>query len=213
MKLLNNQRWIDISMPIHPNMMVYKNKEEKKPIFQAINTLDQRGSYETLLTLNLHTGTHIDFPLHMQAGGQTSTGFSIKELITSVIVYDLSHLPEKIEEKDLRSLTIQRDDFLLFKTKNSAISTFDFSFVYVSESAARYLADLGIRGVGIDALGIERDQKDHQTHHILMNAGVIILEGLRLANVTAGAYTMMALPLSIEGVEALPVRALLTKDE
>jgi arylformamidase len=213
MKSLNNQQWIDISMPIHPNMMVYKNKDEKKPIFQAINTLDSGGSYETLLTLNLHTGTHIDFPLHMQAGGNTSTGFSIHQLMTSVVVYDLSHLPEKIDEKDIQACGIQKGEFVLFKTRNSAISTFDFSFIYVSESAARYLAKLGVRGVGIDALGIERDQKDHQTHHILMNAGVIILEGLRLKDVHPGSYTMIALPLAIEGVEALPVRALLSKDE
>jgi arylformamidase len=213
MNVKTNQRWIDISMPIHPKMMVYKNKDEKKPVFQAMNTLDQGGSYETLLTLNLHTGTHIDFPLHMQKGGQTSTGFPSDQLMTPVVVYDLSHLPEKIEKKDIEVCGIQRGEFVLFKTRNSDVSTFDFSFIYVTESAARYLAELGVRGVGIDALGIERDQKEHQTHHILMNASVIILEGLRLKNVHPGSYTMIALPLSIEGVEALPVRALLSQDE
>ena len=42
-----------------------------------------------------------------------------------------------------------------------------------------------------------------------MNAGIIILEGLRLKGIQAGSYQMVALPLSIANVDALPVRALL----
>ena len=64
-------------------------------------------------------------------------------------------------------------------------------------------------GVGIDSLGIERDQPGHPTHRILFSAGILILEGLRLEHVPAGEYLMVAAPLKITQAEAAPVRAVL----
>ena len=40
---------------------------------------------------------------------------------------------------------------------------FNFKFIYIDESAARYLTEKEISGVGIDALGVERDQSDHDS--------------------------------------------------
>ena len=82
-------------------------------------------------------------------------------------------------------------------------------FIYLAESGARYLVDKGVRGVGIDALGIERNQLGHPTHKLLLANGIYILEGLRLKEVKEGSYTLIAAPLNIIGVEASPVRALL----
>jgi arylformamidase len=198
----------DVTMPITPTMMVYKNKEEKKPIFHVDDQLAAGKSYETTLTMNLHTGTHMDFPLHMQENGSTSTGFDPSTLLRMVRVIELRQT-NIIEKKHLEALGLRRGDFVLFKTDNSFIETFAFDFTFVSQDAARYLVTCGIAGVGIDALGIERDQPDHQTHHTLMNAGILILEGLRLKDVPAGDYDMIALPLSIPNRDALPLRVLL----
>ncbi len=73
------------------------------------------------------------------------------------------------------------------------------------------MADIGINGVGIDALGIERDQPNHETHLSLMNAGIHIIEGLVLKDVPEDTYTLIALPLKVTGVEAAPLRAILMK--
>ena len=56
----------------------------------------------------------------------------------------------KIEADDLKELNIEKDDFVLFKTRNSNVEHFDFEFVYVTESAAKYLAEKQIKGVGVD---------------------------------------------------------------
>jgi arylformamidase len=198
----------DISLPIEPSMMVYKNKAEKIPHFQVQNNLDRGGSYETTVSLNLHTGTHMDFPLHMQKNAKNSTGFNPSRLITDVQVIDCGEVVV-IDEKFLEKQTIAKGSFILLKTKSSFSKTFLFEFPYLSESGAKYCVKQKLQGVGIDSLGIERDQPEHQTHHELMNHDVLILEGLRLQAVPAGIYQMIALPIAIQGMDALPVRAIL----
>ena len=69
---------------------------------------------------------------------------------------------------------------MLFKTLNSTEPILEDEFVYISGDAAQALVDLGVTGVGIDALGVERSQPDHATHQILLGAGIVIIEGLRL---------------------------------
>lgn len=198
----------DISLPIESSMMVYKQKPEKIPQFQVQNHLARGGSYETTLSLNLHTGTHIDFPLHMQTNGKTSTGFNPTRLITEVRVIDCGDVTV-IDQGFLAKQNIVVGSFILFKTKSSFSTTFLYDFPYLSEDGATFCSQLKLQGVGIDALGIERDQPDHQTHHELMNHNIIILEGLRLQDVPEGIYDMIALPISIPGMDALPVRAIL----
>jgi len=79
----------------------------------------------------------------------------------------------------------------------------------VTESAAKYLAEKQIKGVGVDALGIERDQAGHPTHKTLMNHNIVILEGLRLKDIVPQSYILIALPLKFEGLDGSPVRAVL----
>lgn len=74
------------------------------------------------------------------------------------------------------------------------------------------MKSLKISGVGIDSLGIERSQPGHETHKLLLGQGIIILEGLQLADIKEGAYKMLALPLKMHGTEAAPARVVLIED-
>lgn len=201
----------DISMTIHPKMMVYKEKEEKYPKIKQVNFFEKEGNYESEITMNLHTGTHIDFPLHMIKDGANSVTENLDILTGKAKVFDLTHLKGKITYDDILDFLIEKDDFIIFKTKNSLSEKFDYDFVYLAEDAANYLAKKKIRGVGIDALGIERAQKNHPTHKILLSNNIVILEGLRLNQVKEDSYELFCLPLKIANVEALPVRAILIK--
>jgi arylformamidase len=200
--------YIDVSMPIHPQMMVYKNKPEKKPIFIQDNKLELGQSCETIITMNVHTGTHMDFPLHMMIGGKTSTDFDPNELIRRVKVLTILNT-DKILAEHLMGYDLQAGDFILLKTDNSLSDTFSFSFTYLTKEAAEYAVNKKLAGIGIDALGIERDQPNHPTHSILMAANIFILEGLRLQAVEQGEYEMIALPLSMNGCDGLPMRVML----
>lgn len=203
--------WIDVSMRITPNMKVYKNREEKKPVFTTSATFEKQGVYETELKMNLHTGTHIDFPKHTIEKGNTSKDFDVSTLLRKVKVFDMTSVEESIKKEDIDSLSIGEDDFVFFKTRNSFDQEFSFEFIYLAKDAANYLASKRIFGVGIDALGIERNQEGHPTHDALLSKGILILEGLDLKEVDHDEYNMVCLPLAIDGVEALPVRALLRK--
>lgn len=199
----------DISMTIEANMMVYKNLEEKKPEFTNAANFETASHYETNLKMNLHTGTHIDAPLHMIKDGETIETYSLERFITKAKVLDFTSVVGMIDAEDLKSKDIKKGDFILLKTQNSFEECFNLEFVSLAEDGAKYLAELDINGVGIDALGIERSQPNHMTHIRLLKAGVIILEGINLKEVAEGAYQMMALPIKIDSVEASPVRAVL----
>lgn len=201
----------DISMTINEEMMVYKNRIEKKPIIKQVNFFEKQGNYESVLSMNLHTGTHIDYPLHMLKDGLTSKTENLEALVGQVKVFDLLEVNDHIGINDLKDKKIEENDFVLFKTKNSLKDTFDFNFIFLDESGAKYLSDKKIRGVGIDALGIERAQANNPTHKILLSNNIIILEGLRLKEIKEDEYEMYCLPLKIDNVEASPVRAILIK--
>ncbi len=203
----------DISMNIHPKMTVYKNRDGKRPILTQSAVFEKDGVNETNLTMNLHTGTHIDFPLHTMNRGKDSNHHELKTFLGMAKVFDLSFVNDHITLNDIQSFDIEENDFVLFKTKNSEVEAFDFNFIYLDLSAAQYLKERKIRGVGIDALGIERNQPNHPTHDVLLGNNIIILEGLRLKGIEAKRYEFICLPLKIDDVEALPVRAILIENE
>jgi arylformamidase len=199
----------DISMLIEPSMQVYKHELEKVPVFKTIQNHSKGNAHETQITMNLHTGTHVDYPLHMIENGKTSDAEDLNTLIGPCKVLDLTSMDDNITEKDLRQHMINKDDFVLLKTINSVSEEFSNNFIYLEASGARYLKDLGVRGVGIDALGIERAQANHDTHKTLLSRDIVIIEGLRLKDISAGPYTLYCLPLTIKGVEASPARVIL----
>jgi arylformamidase len=199
----------DISMEISKDMMVYKNKEEKKPQLETTRDFTTGTAYESTITMDMHTGTHMDAPLHMIEGAETIERQDLSKVITPCKVIDLIEVEDKISKKDLKNQDIEEGDFILLKTKNSFEETFNYNFVYLDREGAEYLRDKKVIGVGIDALGIERDQPERGTHLTLMKNEIIIIEGLRLKDIKMGKYTLVAAPLKIKGAEASPLRALL----
>ncbi|WP_335872679.1 cyclase family protein [Bacillus sp. 2205SS5-2] len=196
----------DITAPIYSGMPVYKNKPEKQP---EITTSTSAHVTESRITLDVHTGTHVDAPLHMINDGDTIETIELQQLVRNVKVLDITKTEGKISKQDISSYAIEKDDFILLKTKNSYDEAFNFNFIYLAEDAAHFLVDKGIAGVGIDSLGIERAQEGHPTHRALMGNNIIIIEGLQLKDIEEGEYFMVAAPLKIKGTDASPARILL----
>lgn len=201
----------DISMSITPQMPVYKNQTKNLPVFQVVKDYGNSGTYESSIAMNMHTGTHIDCPRHMFPAGGLIGDLDLNQVICRCSVWDLTGISHRITRNDLISFPIRKENFVIFKTRNSAIPDFDPEFVYLEQSGAQYLREKEVIGVGIDSLGIERNQPGHPTHRILFDAGIVILEGLRLQDVAAGEYLLVAAPLKIIEAEAAPVRAILLK--
>lgn len=203
---------IDISWPISPSMTNYKDKNIVR--FKALKTFEKDKARVSEICLDTHTGTHVEASSHF-LNGQTIDQISLSSLIGQCKVIDLMHIKDSIKMEDLESFAISSGDIILFKTKNSSFSvqeSFNYRFVFLEQKAAQYLADIDVKAVGIDYLGLERDQDGHPSHEALMRKNIPIIEGLRFAHVFPGNYFFCCLPLSLPNLEAAPARAVLIKN-
>jgi len=201
---------IDISWPIANYMTTYKDKHSIK--LQQTEKEEADFVRESMLCFSAHTGTHVDGPSHFLKDGKPIEKFNLQQLIGECIVLDCMGLKDKIIATDLQGFEIKENDIVLFKTKNSNLPSdapFDYNFVYVDESAANYLISKQIKAVGIDYLGIERNQPKHETHKLFLKNDIPIIEGLRLEGVKQKRYQLYCLPLKLIGLEAAPARAIL----
>jgi len=169
----------------------------------------------TMLEILTHTGTHVDCPLHFIARGSTVTDMPLDATVGLTRVIEIRN-PEIITPEELEPYDIKRGERILCKTRNSPTvyeaKEWVEDYVYLSESAAHYLAQKHIRLFGLDAItvGNYRDEGSiHATHRALLEAGIYILEGCALADVPPGNYELICLPLRILNADASPVRAIL----
>lgn len=169
----------------------------------------------TRLCLGAHTGTHIDAPSHFEPNGLGVDALPLDILIGPCRVFDLTGEPGPIGRGALSRCAFQGVSRALFKTKNSDLwhqteNRFQKGFIGIAPEGAALLVERGLRLAGIDYLSIEPFQSPgHPTHHLLLQNGVVILEGLDLKGVPPGDYELMALPIKIRGADGAPVRAVL----
>lgn len=204
-----NYKVYDVSMPIFNGMPVYKDKPTKQPNISIVQDFDTATARESRLDMDVHCGTHVDSPLHMVPEGGTMETVAFEKMVGPCRVLDLTHVEGGITREHLEAQTVEANDFLILKTKNSHESAFNLEFVYLSVDGATYCVEKGIRGVGIDALGIERSQPGHPTHKTLFQGDIVIMEGLRLADVPAGQYFLCGAPIKLLETEAAPARVYL----
>jgi arylformamidase len=102
---------------------------------------------------------------------------------------------------------------LLIKTQNGRFwddPAFHEDFVALDGDAGRWLVDRGVVLVGIDYLSIERFRAPgHRVHIDLLEAGVVIVEGVDLRTVPPASYMMCCAPLKMVGAEGSPARVFL----
>ena len=207
------KRIIDISGIINAKTTIWPG--DKGISVERIQKIEQGDSCNlSTLRMGMHTSTHIDSPLHFIAGGEDVISSSLDKFIGFAKVFNI-HTEKCIKASDLSGLNIQRGDIVLFKTSNSLLDmtgTFYKEFIYLDESAARWLVDKQVATVGIDYLSIEDYYSENAVvHKLLLKNGIAIIEGLRLKDVPEGEYFLSCAPLKIEGAEASPVRAVLVE--
>lgn len=197
---------IDISRPIHLKMAVYPNNSGF-----SVKTIQKAGNGISALseiTLGSHTGTHIDALSHIDLLGWGTENYTLDQLIGSCDVLEISNNVLVVHADDIPPTTTPR---VLFKTRNSAGNPdiFDPEFTALAEDAAQELVSRGVALVGIDALSIKKKGVQDRVHEIFLRAGICILEGLWFADLPAGIYELLCLPLPITGIDGVPARAIL----
>lgn len=166
----------------------------------------------------VHIGTHVDAPNHFLDNGQTVDQISLDLLVGPAAVVAVSG-KDVITAEDLRQAGIAgRDKRLLLKTANSdcwsaGLEAFQEDFLALAPDAAAYLVDCGVEVIGVDYLSVAPFVDPEPTHRILLEARILIIEGLDLSEVEAGRYTLFCLPLKIGGSDGAPARVLLQGPE
>ena len=202
----------DISRKISEGMVIYKNRKEKSPRITKTRTLKD-GANETKMDIFVHTGSHVDAPYHVLENGKRIDELDPEKFMGKAVVIDFTKVNDAITKKELLNsrIKIQKSDIVLLKTKNKLETTFDFNFTYLEKTGAEYLVSKKIKAVGIDSLGIERNQPNHETHKILLRKNIPIFEGLDLSKIKQGRYFFHGLPLKIKNGDGSPVRAVLVE--
>ncbi len=168
----------------------------------------------TQLSIDVHTGTHVDAPRHFVDHGATVEALGLEPFIGPAVVVDTGPAKE-ITASVLGAAMIPHDtERLLLRTANSSRpglyrTPFDEDYAALTFDGAEWLATKRLRLVGIDYLSIQRYAEPPDVHRVLLGAGIPILEGLRLAEVAPGPYELICLPIRLVNVEGAPARAIL----
>ena len=203
--------WIDVSVPLHSGMVHWPDN----PPIEVVRVMDMaRGDPATVsrLSLGVHTGTHVDAPVHFLADGAGVDAVPLDQLLGEARVVEVTDGPS-IGAAQLRPVDPRPGERLLFKTLNSArcwkADRFLPDFVHLSVEAAALLAERQVRTVGIDYLSIAGMGEGVPTHVPLLEKGICIIEGLDLSSVQPGSYELICLPLRLAGADGAPARVLL----
>ena len=203
----------DLTVPITNSMPVWPGDPPVR--LSAKSHVSQDGTHTVRLTsieMGSHTGTHIDAPFHMIDGGRRLSDFPLEVFAGRARVVEVPGV-RSLGAAELSGLSWSGVERVLFKTENSGHwqdGGFYEEFVYVEPDGAAFLVQQGIRLVGVDYLSIDKFKSpSHPSHFIFLKKNIPIIEGLNLSAVPPGEYTMIALPLNLQGADGAPARVVL----
>lgn len=208
-----NMQIVDLTQTISPGMPVYPGTEP--PVFSSGCSLEVDGFVEKQLTLFSHTGTHMDAPAHLLAGGRTLDQYPAAQFVGLACCMDLSRLGQPvIEVADLEPWRplLKQVEFCLLRTGWSRYWGHDryFSgFPVLSAAAAEWLCQFGLKGIGFDAISADPvESPELPVHRILLGSGLVLIENLcNLEQLPAGPWLLSCLPLKLIEADGAPVRA------
>jgi arylformamidase len=183
------------SAPVYPG--------DPQPKIEPLSRMSDGGEYNlSALNMCLHTGTHVEAPAHFVDGGVTVGEMDLSVFMGGCSVVACNAYHDDLTGADIEKLLPAGATRVLFKTLGQCRLTRSAVFAIISS---------GVQLVGIDDVSIAPDDDEAAVHRELGLAGVAVLEGLALRHVQSGEYTLFALPVKLDGVEAAPCRAVLMK--
>lgn len=205
-------RVLDISPAVHPGLGVWPGdvpyRREASLSFAAGDHLDLSSIRTTL-----HVGAHADAPSHYVAGGAGIAGRGLGAYLGPCEVVQVAiRRGERVLPRHLPGPPRARRVLLRTGTFPDP-DAWNEDFGALSPELVHHLADHGVLLVGLDTPSVDpQESKDLPSHGALAARDLAVLEGLILADVPAGLYTLVALPLRLVDADASPVRAVLVDD-
>ena len=206
-------RIVDLSHALEPDMPLYPGT--MAPRFTETAAIETDGYREKRISLGVHTGTHVDAPAHLIRGAKSLDRLPVETYCGEALLVDVSaHGKPSVTLDDLlfHQDVLGNLPFLLLRTDWSRYwgnAQYFTGYPTLTPAAARWLAGTGVKGVGLDTLSADPlDAPGLAIHHILLGAGMIIVENLtNLSALPAAGFIFSCLPLKIRDADGSPVRA------
>lgn len=209
---------IDITQQVSPKIVKWPD-DTGSPSQEFVTHTDEGDPASVSeWKMSSHTGTHMDARMHFIPESWTMEALDLGRSVGPCRVVDLTHVEGHVSRADLEAAEVAGRARLLLKTRNSNLrlmqrEEFEEGYVAISREAAEYLVEIGVETVGVDYLSVEPfEDKELRTHHTLLGADVLILEGLVLTDVEPGEYLLVCLPLKLAGSDGSPARAILIRN-
>lgn len=207
-------KMIDVTRPIISEMTVWPG-DERVLVERTAGISDGNMANISRVHMGVHTGTHVDAPLHFIEQGKSVDQLDIRLFTGWVRVVEVGRV-KSIGLEHIGNLPGKKDEAVFFRTSYSEKmleGPFDPDYTSLSPEAAKLLLNQGVRVIGTDALSIEEyNSKNCPVHYALLGKEVLIVEGLCLKDVAPGRYRYVCLPLLMKGSDGSPARVVLFND-
>ena len=210
-------KFYDLTQPIYhdcPGWPTYPPVSSTRDYRRAVD-----GFNAETLTLNTHTGTHVDVPFHFYDDGDTIEKVPLDKFAGPGVFIDLrgevgpdaaideavlSPYKDRIEPGDLALLNTG------WSAKRSISEEYLFHWPYVDGSGAEFLIGLGVKAVGVDGLSVGGwgAEKARPCHLALLAKGIVLIEEINFPEEVMDGKKrfVMGFPLLLPGHGGSPVR-------
>lgn len=211
--------YVDLSHAIEDGLVTYKGLPA--PIIcDYLSREESRSRYDEgaefqigRIDMVTNTGTYIDCPFHRFEHGKDCSQVALEQFV------DLPALMVRADFHD--GLAVDVDRFRGLPLANRAVlvhtgwatrwntPAYYENHPFLTREAAAYLADQGVRLVGIDSHNIDDTRtRTRPVHTALLGGEILIVEHLcNLEHLPDSGFTFTAVPPKFVGVGTFPVRA------
>ena len=173
------------------------------PEKKVLNSMEEGDSYNlSAFSMCAHNGTHIDAPFHFIRDGKTVDSIDLDAFVGMAYVAEHQGIVSGDDAAQILKKAKEQDP-------NAAKRILIKGNAEVSPEAAKVFASSDILLLGNESQTVGPEDAPMEVHLILLGAGVVLLEGIRLENVSEGVYMLNAAPLNLSGADGSPCRAVL----
>ena len=177
------------------------------PKKRVISSMEKGDLYNlTAFSMCAHNGTHIDAPFHFIKYGKTVDSVSLDTFIGMAYVAEYNGIVSADDATEILEKAKKQNS-------EAAKRILIKEDAEVSAEAAKVFAESNILLLGNESQTVGPENAPMEVHLILLGAGAVLLEGIRLAEVSEGVYFLNAAPLNLSGADGSPCRAILIAAE
>ena len=206
---------IDLSYPLKPDMLVWPNSH--RPVYEWKSRINSEGWNETYIRMSVHTGTHVDAPLHLIQDGNPLEELQLSHFWGIARLYRMSDKPQnqEITLETVHSSGFCLEDAGIFVMQTgiecySETQDYNYKYPIPTIELLEWLTQKGMRTYMTDATSVDRaNDLEMRNHKFLFEHGIPIVENLKyLSKLPVNTnFTICAMPLLLHAREGSPCRA------